>query len=80
VVFMIDFELGDEFLDGFDGGSLVGTGREGVFFFLLEILFPQTQLLLVPLRVLRESRHFSLAPLVALHSYLFDLYPFVNSL
>jgi hypothetical protein len=69
VVFMIDFELGDEFLDGFDGGSLVGTGHERVFFFLLEILFTQTQLLLVPLGVLSESRHFFLAPLVALHSY-----------
>ncbi len=67
MVFMIDFELGDEFLDGFYSGSLVGTGHERVFFFLLEILSTQTQLLLVPLRVLRETRHFSLAPLVALH-------------
>ncbi len=69
MVLIIHLELGDEFLDGLDGCSLVGTGHEGVLFFLFEILFPQTQLLLVPLGVLCESGHFSLAPLVALHSY-----------
>lgn len=67
MIFVIGFELGDEFLDGFDGCGFVGSGEEGIFLLFLEILFSEGELFVVAFGVILMGGQFTGLGLATLH-------------